>query len=250
MKFQRKKFLNKAYNLMCRRFSSRLNTICISTLLCMFIYYGYLNIYFKYWFKPSHVYLADEFRNYSVISTIKLNPRCLCQKDTVIIREFKDFYNIRIENYIDSLFYSYNLTRNFFEQLTVTCSLYKVLRRGPNQKIISYSISSNDDKVSLKYILKTNIKRAKLFYTNWFIRVYHKSRLTLNEECEYECYKYNKNVLFDNIDMCDATHIPIDLYRTWNVSYVLPQVLRYLPVGDDMVSFEYFLKISRFESKL
>jgi hypothetical protein len=115
--------------------------------------------------------------------------------------------------------------------------MYKVLRRGPNQKIVSYSISSSDDKVSLKYILKTNIKRAKLYYTNWIIRVYHKSKLTLNEECEYECYKYKSNVPFDNVDMCDATKIPIDLYRTWNMSYVLPQLLRYLPVGDDMVSF-------------
>lgn len=235
-KFQRKKYFNRVYNLMCRRFSNRLNTICLLTLLCMSIYYGYLNIYFKYWFTSQNVYLAGEFRNYSVVSMVRLNPRCLCQKDTVIVREFNDFYNIRIENEIDSLFYSYNLTRGFFEKLTVTCDMYKVLRRGPNQKIISYSISSSDDRVNLKYILKTNIKRANLFYSNWVIRVYHKSKLSLNEECEYECYKYKTKEPYNNIDICDATKIPIDLYRTWNASHILPQMLRFLPVGDDMVN--------------
>lgn len=220
---------------MCRRFSNRVNTICVLVLIWMSVYYVYLSYDFYLVYKAGKLStLVEEKRNFTIQSTIRLAPKCLCQKETIQIREFKDHYNILIENEIDSIFSSYNLSRKVFEALTVTCDLYKVLRRGPHQKIISFSISDHN-LVNLKYIIKTNIKRAKHFYPDWIVRVYHKSRLTLNEECEFECIKNRDKIPYDNTDICDVTKLPIDLKKTWDASYILSKVLRYLPVGDDMV---------------
>lgn len=219
---------------MCRRYSNRINTLCVSILIVMFTYYAYRYYDFEFVYEPSTSNLFKT-KNFSIISSFRLIPKCLCQKETILIREYKDYFNIMIENQLDSLYFSYNLSRQFFNSLTVTCDLYKVLRRGVNQKIISYSIQSDVEDHHLKYILKTNIKRAKRLYPNWVVRVYHKGSLSPNEECELECLRMKNRELLDNTDICDVTRLPVDLYNTWDASYILSSMLKYLPVGDDLV---------------
>jgi hypothetical protein len=223
---------------MCRRFSNRINTICFLIFLMIFLSKCYSNYYFHFVYVSKNQYLANEIKNFTINSPIRLYPRCLCQKEIVLIQLInKDYYNIRVENQIDSIYFTYNLTKNEFESLTITCDLYKVLRRGPNQKIISYSLYY-EDKPNFKYIIKTNLKRAKLFYSDWYVRIYHKSKFTLNEECELECLvDVNSKKALNNLDICDVAKLPIDLHRKWNSggNYLLPQILGCLGVGDNMV---------------
>lgn len=79
------------------------------------------------------------------LKTIQLKSKCPCQTEIVSIKSYKnDKYNIDINDPFNSQnAYNYNISTRTFEELNLGCDLYKVLRRGKHQKIISFSLYGN-----------------------------------------------------------------------------------------------------------
>jgi hypothetical protein len=128
---------------------------------------------------------------------------------------------------------SYTISRHDFLNSGISCSPFKALRRGPNLKVISYSIFGTN-RIYYRY-LKSIIKGAKEIYPGWIIRVYHDENLGEKEICELECFKNeDTNKVYDNIDFCNINEIP---YESWSPNFLIKTFWRWLPIGDMFVDF-------------
>ena len=114
---------------------------------------------------------------------ITLKSQCKCRKET-----------IKILNY----------TTDFSRPL---CDLYKVLRRGDRQKVVSYSLYGYDKSINQSII------------------------------CEYECLKDDVTGKYtDIIDFCNINEIPFgNPIKTWDAQYMHSMKWRFLPIGDPFV---------------
>jgi len=108
------------------------------------------------------------------------------------------------------------------------CDSHNVLKRGPNQKILSYAINELDFDKSMVQLEKV-ASLARNLYPFWSIRVYYDSQAGNksnfnNFKCKYEC-KYN------NLDVCDVNKLKDKsriLVKDW-------KLWRFLPCGDSFV---------------
>jgi hypothetical protein len=74
-------------------------------------------------------------------SLVILKSKCKCHSEIVTIKSTDGVHNIDIHNPRDSRNdYNYNITTKKFEELSLSCDLYKVLRRGSRQKVIAFSL--------------------------------------------------------------------------------------------------------------
>ncbi|XP_046638634.1 uncharacterized protein LOC124316732 [Daphnia pulicaria] len=106
-------------------------------------------------------------------------------------------------------------------------------RRGPHQKVISYSIYGNFSLTDVvhKYLrpFKETIKIIPLIYPGWIVRIYH--NLTKDET---ETWKFLKNTLdlgAGHVDLCNAT----DIIEKRKLADLFAMTWRWLPLLDDMV---------------
>lgn len=79
--------------------------------------------------------------------------------------------------------------------------------------------------------IKSIIKQAKQFYPDWSIRIYSDDNLNEIIKCNYECSIEN------NIDFCNTNRLPSSLNKNinWSLSYIMPTMWRFLPMGDSFV---------------
>ena len=139
-------------------------------------------------------------------------------------------FNI-LKNNISTL--SYSILREDLLNSGISCSPFKAFRRGPNLKVISYSIFGTN-RIYYRY-LKSIIKGAKEIYPGWTIRVFHDENLSEREICDLECFKNEENgEIFDNIDFCN---IHAMVYVKWSPSYLIKTFWRWLPIGDIFVDY-------------
>ena len=74
-------------------------------------------------------------------SLVILKSKCACHSEIVSIKTTAGLHNIDIHNpHNTENDYNYNITTEKFEELSLGCDLYKVLRRGNRQKVISFSL--------------------------------------------------------------------------------------------------------------
>ena len=201
--------------------------IVLILLLC---FYVYNHLYF-YLYEVEQSVLINQLNTFEN-SELLLHSKCLCQKDLIYIRKHDSNYKIIVENQEKSTFYSYEMDKHEFESSIFTCNLYNVLRRGPNQKVISYTYQ-NEDEFLTHFDYRANF--AYFHYPNWTIRVYHDNSIPQSVVCEKQCLKYKKNKLYDNIDFCNVEEMPFNLVNKWNGAYMLASSWRWLPISDDFV---------------
>jgi hypothetical protein len=133
----------------------------------------------------------------------------------------------------------YTLTDSQYENLRyVNCDLFNVLRRGPSQKVIGYSLYGSN-----RYYYESIANISKLnynMYPGWVMRVHHDDTVDKSIICELECLKNENGVYADNIDFCQVTEIPFGAsINQWNAAYMHAMSWRWLPLGDRFV--DYFM---------
>lgn len=175
--------------------------------------------------------------------SLTLHPKCLCQKEVVLVNKFNDYYEITVQNVFNpknnstNNFFQYNVSANEFESV-ITCDLYKVLRRGPHQNIVSYSMRPDEDLHNFKNIYMLNVKNNLIkHYKNWVARVYYSSnQFSQNHICELECVNHQGVTSRENIiDFCAVDMLPFDTKSKWDASFMSSSMWRWLPLGDEFV---------------
>ena len=179
--------------------------------------------------------LFSKISNIFQEESITLFSKCYCQKELVHINKHERFYEIIVENQPHSsrLFYSYRLDKQYFESLLFTCDLYNVLRRGPAQKVLSFSL---DDDERVLNSLDEKIHFAYTHYPNWTLRFYHRSSLSHALKCQTQCKKRDTaEFKYDNVDFCSVNELPFNLLDKWSAHYMQEEMWRLLPIADDFV---------------
>ena len=163
---------------------------------------------------------------------------CDCRKDTVRLRRTSGDYVATVFSDRNETLLKYRIDMEKFESSVLTCGLYNSLRRGPNQRVISYSLYGTND-FYYKYI-KGLIQRIYDFYPGWTVRVHYDSSINQSVICDIECMR-NENdpnrAYYDIVDFCNIEQMPYDLKNTWNASYMHGMTWRWLPIGDSFVDF-------------
>ncbi|CAF1000518.1 unnamed protein product [Brachionus calyciflorus] len=115
------------------------------------------------------------------------------------------------------------------KQTQLTCDLFKSLKRGPQQKIISYSLYG---KTRLYYDLISNLtSMIKEFYPDHVMRIYHDNSINISFKCQLECSN-------SHVDFCSIEKIPLSLDDSntiLSVNYIHSMMWRFLPIGDSFV---------------
>lgn len=200
-------------------------------------------IYFKYYsiFKAYDEKFFDAKLRVFDQNDIKFKSICDCRKSIIELNKKDDNYIISEYLFNENLIsynklYKYNISINEFEKSIFTCNMYNSLRRGPKQKIISYSLYGKN-KFYYRY-LQELINIIKIKYPEWIVKIYHDSSIDKSIICELECAKTNNNDTYlDIVDFCDIESIPFDLISTWNASYMHGMTWRWLPQGDSFIDY-------------
>lgn len=122
-----------------------------------------------------------------------------------------------------SSYKTYQLTQKELEESKMACDSEKVLRRGPNQKVISYSVFGQNS-FYFRYLEKISTTGKKLF-PDWTIRFYHDSTFDQELLCKIECN-------YSNVDFCNIDKL---LFENFSPSFMIPTFWRWLPIGDSFV---------------
>jgi len=168
---------------------------------------------------------------------IQIHSKCLCQKEIVYIqRKDENTYKIQVENGAhDEYILQYELDKKMFETSIITCDLYNALRRGPSQRILSYSFPDEKELTkSEKNHIKSIIEVSKNVLPKWTIRVYHRNTISQSAACELQCFK-KYNAPFDNIDFCDINKLPFNFHEYYNLNHTLQFFRDWLALADDFV---------------
>lgn len=117
----------------------------------------------------------------------------------------------------------------------ITCDMYNVLKRGRNQKVVSYSLYGNDPTYFKNFECISQI--AKIRYTGFNVRIHYDKTMNDTFRCQLEC-KHP-----DMIDFCDmnrfgvnmASQLEGDPRSLRDMSFMNKMMWRFLPVGDTFV---------------
>lgn len=161
---------------------------------------------------------------------IKLKSNCECNKEQrLTVEKRKNIYKIK-SNKIN-----YELTTNEFEQSSFQCDLYNSLKRGKNQKVISYTLYGTNKRY---YNLTKKLSQlVKQLYPGWLMRIYYDNSINSSIICEIECQKDYDGHFIANTDFCNINKLPTrnSFNQTWNASYIYPSIWRFLTIGDSFV---------------
>lgn len=213
-------------------------------LVCLFIL-GLISTLQRYLY-PAIIFVSHEFGHdfakhkfpheqlHFNINKFTIYSKCLCHKEVITVTKQKnniyliEVTNISTNNGTQTLYY--NLSKEYFES-HLSCDLYKVLRRGPNQNVVSFTVKENEVQNHFEYVYFPNIKDiVKNNYKNWTARVYYDTKqLDQNMICHYECSDEKK------IDFCDVSYLPLGSNKKWDASFMKPSTRRWLPFGDWLV---------------
>ena len=133
----------------------------------------------------------------------------------------------------------YSMPIRDFDSATFMCDPYKVLRRGPHTKVLSYSLYGRDQKFYKQ--VKKLIKQVHALFPGWLMRINYDSSIDDSTRCELECLEDENGVPYDIVDFCDVEHLPLawqyhnSKSRVWNATYMHAMMWRWLAMGDTFV---------------
>ena len=186
-----------------------------------------------------------EFINQKI--KLVLQSACKCrQHEQIILTENEQINNITIylRNFQNQTIVKINeFTLKDFHNFNFTCDLYKTLRHGPHQNVISFSLYGKEN--GYYYRLNHIAEQISKFYENkWSIRIYHDDSIYMHYVCDLECMKNNHNTSFiDIVDFCHINKISLKysdyLHKnnSRNFKYVHAMMWRWFPIGDSFVDF-------------
>ena len=164
---------------------------------------------------------------------LKLKSNCECRKEEIFVENLTTKYRVSKGKILNV----YEIEKTKVNLESITCDLYNVFRRGPNQKVIGISLYGSDDRYykSLKIIAK----QAAKHYSDWIMRIYYDNSVIKSTICDIECLRDDDDgKLLDNVDFCYINKIPNGLPNdsaTWSCSYTHSMKWRWLPIGDPFV---------------
>ncbi|RNA04087.1 hypothetical protein BpHYR1_024455, partial [Brachionus plicatilis] len=151
---------------------------------------------------------------------LNISSSCECQKYEFKMKQtdqnkFSIFFNNK----------SYELN----EQPVLACDLGKSLKRGPNQKIVAYSLYGKNPRYY--NLLQDLIVKVKEFYPDHVMRVYHDDTINKSIICQIECSN-------SHVDFCNIHRMPLSLKnseKVMDLRYVHAMMWRFLSIGDSFV---------------
>lgn len=149
----------------------------------------------------------------------------------------KSEYNVKLVNkYYGNVIKIYNLTNDEFQNSLFTCNIHKVLARGRDQKVLSFSLFGKDEYYYNR--LKRLIYVIKKMYPGWFVRVYHNKSVDKSFVCQVECLKdeHDANYL-DLVDFCEINNMRLKFGQEILVdfSYLHSRLWKVLAIGDSFI---------------
>lgn len=235
-----------SYHFIARLFRRKIN-IFLFIFLCLFII-----IYFFYLPKeaPSFKVNGDSddaaAASNEVLKKYILKSKCSCRKDLIIRKYASDKYSVNNKYFIKSFIEQSSSGSNinggddkqrkyddYINNYKHTCNLYNVLRRGPNQRVIGFSIYGSN--VNYYKPLLNLTDAIKKYFPGWSVRVHHTTVLDQSVACDFECKD-------DIIDFCNTDELPYELNNSlfeYKGSYPHAMMWRWYPIADDFV--DYFM---------
>lgn len=135
--------------------------------------------------------LKSEAKN----QTILIKSRCACRKDIELVKKNSNLYVVKHS----SFFGLKKISLANLSQKVISCDYYSYFQRGPNLKVISYSLYG---KASRYYDqLRKLPKLVSKHYPDWIMRVYYDDSIDYDIICELECSHRN-------VDFCHASSLP------------------------------------------
>ena len=187
-------------------------------------------------FSNSSLDIKTNFDQLQILVNQKnVEQKCHCKPNEYLHLHVTGKKHVKI-NYSKngSVIRNYMLPQELIESSKLSCHPFNVLSRGPNQKIISYSVFGKDK--TYRQNLKKIVIDAKKLYPDWTIRIYHDDQLTHSEICDLECFTDQNLQTYDNFDFCNISDL---VYENWNPQYMIKTFWRWLPIGDTFV--DYFM---------
>ena len=199
-------------------------------------------IYF-YLLNPNSSKSGQIIENDGEIYTLK--SKCDCRKN-IIVKKVDDHKYLVNNKYYTNSFFDYNNNNNntgnikndvdyhkYVKNYKHTCGLYNVLRRGPKQRVIGFSIYGTN--VNYYKPLLILAEAVKKYFPGWIMRIHHSSSIDQSVACEYECKE-------DIIDFCNVDEMPVVIDNKlsyYKAPYPHAMMWRWYPIGDDFV--DYFM---------
>jgi len=136
-------------------------------------------------------------------------PKCDCHKYSILSKLDEQTNKYQISKiFNDSTKIDlYEISKEILESSLFTCDKFHSLKRGPSQKIISYSLYGKNEKF-YKNIEKI-IESTSKYFPDWVIRIYHDSSIHKQTKCQFECH-VNANKL-SVVDFCNVEEMNISL---------------------------------------
>jgi hypothetical protein len=188
---------------------------------------------------------VDEINQIEQTDLLQITSDCACHRhlhyliETTVHNELK-VHVIKNKSSNTIIQSTTVLNKTAFNELNFTCSLYSVLKRGAQQRVISFSLYGKENRYYVK--LKDIVQQIKHFYPNWLVRIYHDDSIDPNIKCEIECLFDSKNNsrLLDNVDFCNINEIPMSYARfrrkkSLKADYIHSMMWRWLPLADHFV---------------
>ena len=167
-----------------------------------------------------------------------LTSKCECRSEKVIVSSNETLLSVKkIFPWMkrESQQRHYMLESKGYYIPNVTCDLFNVLRRGPGQKVIAYSLYGTHPKYYDQ--IKPLLKMAAEYYSDWVLRIYYDDSINKSLICDIECMKDEFDRYYDNVDFCYSYYIPNGFDRNvLNASYLHSMKWRWLPLGDPFVN--------------
>jgi hypothetical protein len=198
----------------------------------------FIILFLNYFFDLGTIVDKIELNNKNLVQTqiqiqkINLNCSCKSSKDIVFIRKTDKFWFVYVRSNGKIKKY-FKLSRKEFPLENITCDLFNVLRHGPNQKVLGYSLYGTNKGYYKEF--KKIIKFIHKYYPDWSVRVYYDEQVDREFLCEMECLKSDKKnkIYYDRVNLCSISNLRFGLneIKIWDASYIHAMKWRWLPLG-------------------
>ena len=203
--------------------------LCLIFLICFYEKLSIKNYSFK-------IIQSLKVNNSDLVELIQIKSEsdCECKKDEfvkVMHNENNSNFQIIYENkHSNGSKSKVNYEIKSLNHLQFTCNLFDSLRRGKDQKVLSYSLYGNNPLYFDN--LRNLTKLIKKMYPTWTIRIYHDDTIKKSIKCNIECQED------DIVDFCNINKLKKTAFseKSWSASYMHKMAWRWLPIGDSFVN--------------
>jgi len=174
----------------------------------------------------------NKIDEYSILDS-DVNLECECKRKNLVILTSLNKSHYKVDQLSEK---TKKILKTYFieKRQKIMCNKLSWLRRGNNQKIVSYSLYGKNP-IYLSQ-LASLVRAIKKFYPDWLIRIYHDDTILKSIKCEIECLTDETGKIIDNSDFCDINKLPLFLSNehTWSI-LIHKAMWRFLPIGDSFV---------------